>query len=192
MAGNGVRRASSWVERGFLLAGLVGLSWLGFVWLEASALQSRARRAVQQDTADEGDARPRGTSHQGISRLLPAEGPAASRPASAPDALEWGAVIGQLIIPRLGLSAPILHGDDDGTLRVAVGHLPDTPLPWLEGNTALAGHRDTLFRPLEHVRAGDEVQVLTPHGTFTYRVLRTLTVDPDDVWVLARVGRRAA
>jgi sortase (surface protein transpeptidase) len=43
----------------------------------------------------------------------------------------------------LAVSAAVLEGDDDRTLRVAVGHLPDSALPWEDGNMALAGHRDT-------------------------------------------------
>jgi sortase A len=58
-------------------------------------------------------------------------------------------------------------------------------LPWEEGNTALAGHRDTFFRRLEGVRIGDEVHLATPHGDLTYRVYTHVVVDPDDVWVLA-------
>jgi hypothetical protein len=39
----------------------------------------------------------------------------------------------------------VLEGGDIRALSVASGHLPDTSLPWHEGNTALAGHRDTFF-----------------------------------------------
>ena len=38
--------------------------------------------------------------------------------------------IGRLEIPRIGLSAVVMEGGDEQTLNVAVGHLPDTPLPW--------------------------------------------------------------
>jgi sortase A len=99
-------------------------------------------------------------------------------------ALHADSLLGQLTIPRLSLSVPILEGDDGRTLSVAAGHLPDTPLPWDEGNAAIAGHRDTFFRPLKDVRVGDEVQVLTPHGAFRYRVLRVMVVGANDGWVL--------
>jgi sortase A len=49
---------------------------------------------------------------------------------------------------------------------------------------ALAGHRDTFFRPLEQLRVGDEVRVATRHGEFEYRVRRLAVVDPENVWVL--------
>jgi sortase A len=103
--------------------------------------------------------------------------------------LATGSVIGSLEIPRLRLSAVIAEGDDDATLKVAVGHLPDTPLPGDTGNSALAGHRDTFFRSLQHVRVGDELRVSTVHGNFQYRVRETMVVGPHDVWVLDPTDR---
>jgi sortase A len=92
--------------------------------------------------------------------------------------------IGRLEIPRLDISAVVQEGESDEVLDYAVGYLPDTPAPWLPGNSALAAHRDRLFRPLERVRIGDDIRLSTTHGDFRYRVTQTLIVDPDDVWVL--------
>src|SRR5687768_13462641 len=100
--------------------------------------------------------------------------------------LKTGEIIGRVDIPRLRLSAAVAEGDDDKTLGKAVGHLPDTPLPWQRrGNVALAAHRDGLFRPLEKVRLDDEVRVVTARGEYHYRVKKTHIVDPDDAWVIA-------
>jgi sortase A len=113
-----------------------------------------------------------------------AERPAASKP------LKAGELIGRVDIPRLKLSAAIAEGDDERTLGKAVGHLPDTPLPWQrQGNVALAAHRDGLFRPLEKIRLNDDVRVVTPRGEYHYRVTKTHIVDPDDVWVIAPTAR---
>ena len=60
---------------------------------------------------------------------------------------------------------------------------------WLSLNVALAGHRDTFFRPLRKIRRGDEIHLTTSEGTFQYRVASTSVVDPDDVHVLDDVGR---
>jgi sortase A len=70
-----------------------------------------------------------------------------------------------------------------------VGHLPDTPLPWEEGNSALAAHRDTFFRPLTDVTIGDPIRLTTPRGGFEYRVGEILIVEPGDVWVLEASDR---
>jgi sortase A len=95
-----------------------------------------------------------------------------------------GDTIGRLEIPRLGLSVMVVSGDDDEMLKVAAGHLPDTPLPWQRGNTAIAGHRDPFFRPLRLIRVNDDVRIVTAHGTFDYRVRDLSVVEPTDVEVL--------
>ena len=95
-----------------------------------------------------------------------------------------GGLVGMLDVPRLRLSTPVIEGDDDRTLKRAVGHLPDTPLPWEAGNSALAGHRDGLFRPLKDIQVGDEIRFRTSAAQFRYRVTETAIVDPDDVSVL--------
>ena len=110
----------------------------------------------------------------------------APRPAPAPA----NGIVGRLEIPRLGMSAIVVEGEDAATLKRAVGHLPDTAMPWEDGNTALAGHRDTFFRPLRAIHLGDEVRLVTAHGTFVYRVQETQIVGPDDVGVLS-AGPRA-
>lgn len=102
----------------------------------------------------------------------------------APLKVRTGALVGMLDVPRLQLTTPVIEGDDDRTLKRAVGHLPDTPLPWEKGNSALAGHRDGLFRPLKDVKVGDEIRFRTTRDEFRYRVTRTSIVMPDDVSVL--------
>jgi sortase A len=57
-------------------------------------------------------------------------------------------------------------------------------MPWEGGNTAFAAHRDGLFRPLRHVKIGDEVRVRSERGELIYRVDETKIVTPDDLSVL--------
>lgn len=95
-----------------------------------------------------------------------------------------GGLVGMLDVPRLQLTTPVIEGDDDRTLKRAVGHLPDTPMPWERGNSAVAGHRDGLFRPLKDVKIGDEIRFRTTRDEFRYRVTKTSIVRPDDVSVL--------
>jgi sortase A len=98
--------------------------------------------------------------------------------------VKTGALLGMLDVPRLKLSTPVIEGDDTATLKRSVGHLPDTPLPWQDGNAAIAGHRDGLFRPLKDVAVGDEIQFRTTQEAFRYRVTATTIVMPDDLSVL--------
>jgi sortase A len=158
-------RALDWLERLLVVAATVCLA-TAYVARKHVAFQDVYAQAARAEllTALEGAGRMRDRARQ----------------APAGD----GAVIGVLEIPRLHLSAMVVEGDDAGTLGVAVGHLPVTPLPWQRGNSALAGHRDTFFRPLERVRRGDRVNLITPHGAFEYRVIRLAVVGPRDLWVL--------
>jgi sortase A len=103
---------------------------------------------------------------------------------AAPASLLSGDPVGVLEIVRIGLSGAVAEGDGTGVLAHAIGHLPDTPLPWQSGNSALAAHRDAIFRPLKEVRSGDLLRLRTPYGDFDYRVRETLIVQPDDLWVL--------
>ena len=104
--------------------------------------------------------------------------------AYAPVRVRAGGLVGMLDVPRLKLTAPVIEGDDETTLKRAAGHLPDTPLPWEQGNTAIAGHRDGLFRPLKDIRVGDEIRFRSSRDEFRYRVTDTAIVKPDDVSVL--------
>jgi len=103
---------------------------------------------------------------------------------TAPASLPVGEPIGTLEMPRIGLSGVVVEGDSDSVLDGAIGHLSDTPLPWLPGNSALAAHRDAIFRPLRGVVLGDILRLKTPHGDFHYRVRETVIVKPEDLWVL--------
>jgi len=167
MAAHTGRRGLRCIERALIATGILCLAWVEAAWIESALFQRDARKTLDRML---------------VATDLPGEGHGWGG-GSGPDR-GTDAFIGQLDIPRLGLSVVVLQGDDDRTLRAAAGHLPDTPLPWEEGNAALAGHRDTFFRPLRSVREGDEIQLVTRRGRFEYRVRRLLVVGPDDIWVL--------
>ena len=94
------------------------------------------------------------------------------------------AAIGRLDIPRIGLSAMVLEGVGSRTLSVAVGHFPGTSNPGQPGNVAVAGHRDTFFRPLRQIAPGDEIAFETSAQDYHYRVSSVEIVDPSDIGVL--------
>jgi sortase A len=104
-------------------------------------------------------------------------------PPSAP-APRPGELIGRLRIPRLDVAVMVREGAGESTLRRAVGHIPGTGLPGQIGNVALAGHRDTFFRPLRNIRKDDVIDLETGRGTLHYLVQSTQIVSPSDVGVL--------
>ena len=58
------------------------------------------------------------------------------------------------------------------------------------GNVGIAGHRDTFFRPLRNVQAGDIITLTTLRGEYRYRVVSTKIVSPDNVAVLDSDGNQ--
>jgi sortase A len=97
-------------------------------------------------------------------------------------------LIGRIEIPRLLLSAVVVEGIGNATLRRAVGHIPGTALPGQPGNVGISGHRDTFFRPLKDLKIKDQVQFSTLKGNFKYEVESLRVVEPNNVGVLARSG----
>jgi sortase A len=94
-------------------------------------------------------------------------------------------VMGRLEIRSIGLTVPILDDFDPSSLRKGVGHIHGTALPGGLGNMALAGHRDTFFRPLRNIQKGMEMSVLTVDGRYDYVVDSTTVVEPEEVNVIA-------
>jgi sortase A len=168
MRGDARANVRRWASRALFALALICLVYYSIVIVHTWRYQRAAKSQVEQ--------------------MVSIERPPAARTV-VPDAakpLKSGELIGRVDIPRLKLSAAVAEGDDDKTLGKAVGHLPDTPLPWQRrGNVALAAHRDGLFRKLENIRIGDDVRILTERGDYHYQVKKTHIVDPDDVWVIA-------
>lgn len=95
-----------------------------------------------------------------------------------------GDLMGELVIPKLGATLPIIHGTDEDELEKGVGHYANSVMPGQSDNSVLSGHRDTVFRELGKVGKGDEFIVHTADGTFTYRVRQVRIVDEDDRTVI--------
>jgi sortase A len=158
------RVVQRWLARTLTACGLVALLWVA-ITLVSTAIHQHSLRSVLEN-----------------SQSAPARGTELVRPTS----LATGVPIGTLEIVRVGLAGLVVEGDHSAVLAGAIGHLPDTPLPWNDGNSALAAHRDGLFEPLKGVRVGDLIRLRTPYGSFEYSVRETLIVSPEDLWVLDR------
>lgn len=121
-----------------------------------------------------------------FSKLISSEGSAARTNSSkrAPLQPARGSAIGRVDIPRIALSTIIVEGDGARELEFAAGHIPGTAFPGEPGNIAIAGHRDTFFRPLRLIHKNDSITLTTKRGEFTYRVTSTEVVHPKDTQVL--------
>lgn len=89
-----------------------------------------------------------------------------------------------LRIPKIHLEVPVLDGTDALTLNHAAGRVEGTALPGQAGNIGIAAHRDTFFRDLGKLRAGDSIELETSAGAATYVVDGTMIVEPTDLSVL--------
>ena len=101
-----------------------------------------------------------------------------------PGTPQIGDLMGELIIPKLEASLPIIHGTDEDELEKGVGHFAQSVMPGENDNSVLSGHRDTVFRELGDVGKGDLLIVKTHSGTFTYKVRQVRIVDEDDRTVI--------
>ena len=166
----GLPSALRLLETALFAVGVVALGWCVFTLVRSRLDQAGAARELDRKIAASRAAR----------NSTPARRTAAPlRALPAP-----GSVVGELSIPRLGLSAIAREGTDGATLRVAIGHIPGTALPPDLGNAAFAAHRDTFFRGLGRLHANDVLRLKSPEGTFLYRVAWTRVVGPEATWVL--------
>jgi sortase A len=93
-----------------------------------------------------------------------------------------------IVIPAIGVDAPVVHGVGAESLKRGVGHYDASANPGEAGNVVLAGHNDVygeVFRDLDRLQAGDELTLYSQLGQYRYRVREWFLVDPSEVSVLA-------
>jgi sortase A len=156
-----------WTRNALLITGFLSLGYCCFVLLDTNIYQAYQSMRFGQEL-----------NHAQTSL-------GSAREAAPAEAAIPGFALGKIEITRVGLTAMIMEGTDSRTLRRAVGHVRGTPLPGQHGNVAIAGHRDTFFRPLRSVHANDEITLTTLRGSYRYLVDYTQVVPPEDTEVLA-------
>ncbi|MGG6309511.1 class D sortase [Paenibacillus macerans] len=91
-----------------------------------------------------------------------------------------GDILGEIAFPTLDQRYAIAEGTTSGPLKLGAGHYSGSPLPGENGNSVLAGHRDTVFRSLGQLKAGDTIEIETVSGHFAYEVTERQIVDEHD------------
>lgn len=97
---------------------------------------------------------------------------------------EFESPIALLRIPKIELEVPVFNGTDGLTLNRGVGRILGTAKIGQPGNLGIAGHRDSFFRGLQNITAGDVVELARPSATDTYTVHDIKIVTPEDTHVL--------
>ena len=157
-----------WLERGLVAVGVVLALWCAAVIVEARFYQTAPVRAAS------------GKLKVTQTLILPGD-KGVKQSTRAPSA---GMLICRLEAPSVKMSTAVLEGTDDATLKKGAGHIEETSLPGAGGNVGIAGHRDTVFRPLRHIKVGDPLDLTTADRLYRYRISKTHIVEPADVYVL--------
>jgi len=93
----------------------------------------------------------------------------------------------RIVIPKIGVDAPVLEGDDWESLKKGAGHHIGTANPGERGNVYISAHNDIygqIFRRLEELDLGDEVVVYAGTTAYRYVVREKRVVEPTDVSVM--------
>jgi sortase A len=86
--------------------------------------------------------------------------------------------VARLSAPGAQADLIVLEGGSGRTLAFGPGHLSVSVLPGEQGNSIIAGHRDTHFEFLQHVREGESIRVDMPDGRgHLFRVVGIDVVD---------------
>ncbi|WP_081384294.1 sortase [Paenibacillus odorifer] len=91
-----------------------------------------------------------------------------------------GEIIGEIRFPKLNKKIAVLEGTESPELKKGAGHYKGSAAIGATGNSVLAGHRDTVFRNLGELVAGDLIELESTDGTFTYEVTGSTIVDGDE------------
>lgn len=104
--------------------------------------------------------------------------------------------MGELLVPKISVDLPIMHGAGQDVLEHAAGHLAGTSLPVGGRNTraVITGHSNlkgaTLFTRLGELGKGDPFYIKVMGNTMAYRVSDIRIVSPTDTKALRiRKGR---
>lgn len=93
----------------------------------------------------------------------------------------------RLQIPAIGVNQQIVQGDSWEQLKKGIGQHAGTANPGEAGNMVLSAHNDVFgefFRYLDQLKPGDVVTVYTSQRSYTYVVVNTQIVEPDQVSVM--------
>jgi sortase A len=165
-----VKKILVWSQHVFFIAGFSALGYCALVVGAARYYQARVRDELA-------------TSATVVAAR--SEPPRLLRPVDTTLRVGTGlAIVGRVEGPRIQLSGMVAEGASSRVLWLAVGHVPGTALPWQSGNVTLVAHRDTFFRRLGELKPGDVIRITIPGNQYSYRVVFSDIVNPEDTWVL--------
>ncbi|MDP3964053.1 MAG: sortase [bacterium] len=100
-----------------------------------------------------------------------------------------------LVIPKIGVSVPIVEGSSEAALDRGAWRIPETSTPEVGGNTVISAHRfrflppnNTTFYLLDKLEVGDEITVFWKGERYDYQVGESSVVDKSAVVIQEEKG----
>ena len=171
----------------FLISVGVGvLLFVAWTLWGTGLLTNRAQASLESDFGRQGPVDARELSREGVQSVKVDD-------SFEPDA---GEAVFRIVIPKIDVRAMVVEGVETEHLRKGPGHYPDCrrgfdkPLcttqeevwPGEVGRVIISGHRTTYggpFYDIDRLRRGDEIQLETKWGDFTYEVTGSEIVPPN-------------
>lgn len=91
-----------------------------------------------------------------------------------------GSEFGKIEIKRVGLQTQLYYGDSENILLKGAGLFQGSFMPGFNKTTLIAGHTIPYFQKFGVVKAGDEVDISTHYGKYTYKVTDIKIGDHND------------
>jgi sortase A len=174
------------VGRVVLVVGVLILLFIPYLLWGTGLMTARSQAQLRSEF---GAAQARSGAPSAKHLHAPPKGTTPAAPLVAPPMADppIGNAVGEISIPKIGLSMVVVEGTGVAQLQAGPGHYPTTPLPGQVGNAAIAGHRTTYLHPfynLDELVPGDPITVVTLQGIFLYKVTASQVVSPTDVSVV--------
>ena len=101
----------------------------------------------------------------------------------------------RIVIPAINVDSQVVQGDGWEQLKKGVGQHIGSTDPGRAGNMVLSAHDDIfgeIFRYLDKLQPGDEVQIYTASQIYTYIITSSKLVAPTDVSVMNATSHPSA
>jgi sortase A len=93
----------------------------------------------------------------------------------------------RIVIPAIGVDAPVVQGDDWESLKLGVGHHIGSANPGERSNMVLSAHNDIygeIFRYLPDLQLEDEIVVHTATRAYRYVIKARRIIEPTQIEVM--------
>lgn len=95
---------------------------------------------------------------------------------------EYGTQYATIEIPEIGVDLPVYFGDTLEILKNGVGHSSGSYFPGEGGSIIYMGHNaKNVFRNFSELKLGNEINVKTSYGSYTYKIYDMKIVNETDV-----------